>query len=1173
MSEQMSAYDRVVAAQKQAALPEASIWVSANAGSGKTKVLIDRVARLLLTGVQPDSILCITYTKAAASEMQQRLFKRLGAWSVMGNDELARDLKDLQGMDYSGDGEALKAARALFAKALETPGGLRIETLHAFAGRVLRRFPLEARVPPGFKELDEVDNKTLWTKAARKSFDKLKANPHRWPLFTDLMKEIGGKRYDGAIEVITGSASKLHRFLHGARTPERRFEAISTTLAAPLVPAGEVLRELMDTGLPRQELTAAINELRTLGSTNDIKFSDQLLSVMDTADLKAAMEVYRKAFYDSKGNQREKPPYTKKLEGTIVEDLFAPGTGREVDRFLRLENDVKAAILRDRTVTLLEIAADVMAEHDHEKRIRAGLDFDDLIANTRDLLTGPGLAEWVLYKLDGGISHVLLDEAQATSPDQWVIVNSLVEEFFSGASGHDLIRTLFVVGDEKQSIYSFQGADTAKFQSERQRFASRQTDDTIGGKIHLPQVEMSFRSTQQVLSFVDEVFNGPASFGSAPFSTAPPSEADKISHQAFREPHRGLVEFWPLDEPEAVPTGVPWHAPMDMERQESAPFRLAEKLAKWIDARLAPGAPAVYEEGKDGKPRPARPGDILILVRSRKALFHSIIQRLKAKGLPVAGADRLNIQETLAVQDVLNLVRFALLQEDDLTLAEILKGPFLGLLDDDTHLFPLAYDRGQSSLWQRLQESGHPDHKKAAAFLKTVLERRRLPAFEFLSWVMNTRHAELGQTGWQMINARFGSPAHDPLEALISISANLEDAESASLQTFLAAVEAQDSEIKREQSGPADEIRVMTVHGSKGLEAPIVILPDTTGVGNNTLSGNLSFTEDGVPVWMVKKDEDCPASAAIRAQEEAKSRAEANRLLYVALTRAKDQLLICGAWNGVKTGQGYKDGSWYDLCQQTIATWALGDAEHDGHGIWRFGGLPQPESDAPVVREEKPVAPLPDWIFKPRPVSTSEHQDQLRAPSSLLPGDTPVLPPFGKDHVRRFQRGRLIHALLEILPDTPYEDRRARASRFIDTCLDADQAHLKEDIIDVTFSVLEAPELAPVFGPGGRPEAPVVGRGPNIPKGVIINGRVDRLRVTEDEVWVIDYKTDRPPPKRAEDVAMPYLAQLGAYKDVLSVTYPDKCVKCALLWTDGPHFMVLDESAMLAALVKAKETD
>ncbi|MAI91641.1 double-strand break repair helicase AddA [Ponticaulis sp.] len=1173
MSLNTEAYNRVEAAQKLAAKPDASIWVSANAGSGKTKVLIDRVARLLLQGAQPDSILCITYTKAAASEMQQRLFKRLGSWSVMKDSELAADLQKLESKEATFTQQQLKDARALFAKALETPGGLRIETLHAFAGRVLRRFPLEAGVPPGFKELDDIDNATLWTHAARLAFDRLKADPAKWPLFAELMSEIKGLRYDGAKKLITDNASKLKTFFARHPDPESWGFILGDVLGAPEATSEELLDSLVGSGLPKDRIGDAVLELEARGGKNDQTMASELRTILETQDLQAAYTLYRKNFYDSKNEVRTKGRYTKKFEGSLLENLFGPVDGRETQRFFSIEGQMLAAKLRERTLTLLRMAEPILSAHTYEKRIRAGLDFDDLISNTRDLLTRAGLAEWVLYKLDGGISHVLLDEAQDTSPDQWVIVNSLVSEFFSGAGSKDLIRTLFVVGDEKQSIYSFQGADTAKFQRERQSFSARDADADITGAIHLPSVEMSFRSTPQVLSFVDAVFNGPAMAGGPPFSTEAPGGADQISHQAFRNTDTGHVEVWPLEAPDEAPTNVPWDAPIDMERQVSPAAQLAERIAKWVKRRLEPGAPGIYQEGRETEPRPAHAGDILILVRSRKALFHSIIQKLKAEGLPVAGADRINILNTLAVQDVLNLIRFALLPENDLKLAEILKGPFLGLLDDDEHLFPLAYGRERTSLWERVQFRSNPDHDAARTFLAEVLKRRHLPAFEFLSWVMNTRHSAMGQTGWQMLKARFGAPAHDPLEALVSLAANMDDADSASLQTFLAAVENTDSDIKREPSGPVQEIRVMTVHGSKGLEAPIVILPDTTGVGRNDISGQMLFDENGMPCWMKKAEDDCPASAALRALQIDKARAESNRLLYVALTRAKDELIICGAWSGKPGGAGFKAGSWYELCQQTVESWTSADASTDEEGVWSLGGLPQPVVGGATAPDDSDAKPLPDWLFTPRSVRSSEQQDKLRAPSSLLPGDTPVLPPFGKDHVKRFQRGRLIHALLEILPDTPMESRRERAERFLSTCLDADEAHLMEDVINVTFSVLDAPELAPVFGPGGRPEAPVVGRGPNLPDGIIINGRVDRLRVTENEVWVIDYKTDRPPPKRAEDVALPYLAQLGAYHDVLSVTYPDKSVKCALLWTDGPHFMVLAESAMLAALKKAQETN
>ena len=1165
----MKPIDRVNAAQKQAAEPGSSIWVSANAGSGKTKVLIDRVARLLLTGVKPDSVLCITFTKAAASEMQQRLFKRLGEWSVLGDIELEDELKELQGASGGYDHEQLKSARALFAKALETPGGLRIETLHAFAGRVLRRFPLEAGVPPGFTELDDVANADLWRRASRRTFERLMMTPDGPSAFARLMTEIKGRRYEGAISLIQGNATRLRRFISRFPSHEDQHAILSDRLGAPRKTHAALMDELAGSGLPMARLQDAVEILSSATKSTDQKLQTLLANALNANTPVDRLSIYRQVFQTQAGSPRKSNAYTKAFEGTLIERLFSLSDGSETVRFNTLITQLSAAEIRDRTIALLDIAAPMLEIHTHEKRLRTGLDFDDLILETRNLLTEAGLAEWVLYKLDGGVSHVLLDEAQDTSPDQWVIVNALVEEFFSGATASDLIRTLFVVGDEKQSIYSFQGADTAKFQRERQLFAARETNPDFTGEVHLPEVEMSFRSTPHVLTFVDEVFNGPATYSGTPFSTEIPTGADKIHHPAFRENDKGQVEFWPLEPPDEKQTNVPWDAPIDMERHTSPQAMLAERIADWIRARLAPGAPGVYPEGRDKPPVPADPGDILILVRSRNALFHSIIRELKRQGLPVAGADRLNILDTLAVQDVLNMVRFALLPEDDLTLAEILKGPFIGLLDDDESLFPLAYGRKKESLWSRLQASDHPDHERAVSLLKDVLARRTLSAFEFLTWLMSSLHTTTQQTGWQMIHARFGTPARDPLDALISLSLSIDDAESANLQSFLAAVETQNSEIKREQSAPSGEIRVMTVHGSKGLEAPIVILPDTTEFKKPTLSGSLIFDEDGLPIWLGDKSLATPETDALMESETAKARAESHRLLYVALTRARDHLLVCGAWRGRTDGKGYQDGSWFDLCQQTTETWSLPHAQTFEDGRWQYGALPLPQTSdtAPAT---SPKTPLADWISRPVTPRASDRQDELRAPSQLLPGDTPVIPPFGRDHVRRFQRGRLIHALLEILPDVPFAARETRASAFLNRCLDDENAHMRDDILKTAFSVLNDPALSEVFGPGGRAEAPIVGSGPNLPKGVLINGRIDRMRVTDTHVWVIDYKTDRPPPKTQDDVAPPYLAQLGSYHDVLSVTYPDKIVKCALLWTDGPHFMVLDESVMLSALKKAQ---
>ena len=1159
------AYKRVTGQQSLAAEPDASVWVSANAGSGKTKVLIDRVARLLLAGAEPDCILCITYTKAAASEMQQRLFKRLGSWSVMADDALAKDLSALQQTDIREyDRDALKTARALFAKALETPGGLRIETLHAFAGRVLKRFPLEAGIPPGFTELDDVEGTKLWERAARTAFLAAFENPDMRETFREVIRNVGGLGLEAARKLIQQNAVKIRDFLADDAVMASR---ISKALNAPTCSESTYLKQVMDTEFPRARIESAVDVYLDDGGKTNVDRAHYLRMVLAEKSPEKAFQLYS-GFFLTGGGEWRKSLFTKKLEATLVDRLFNVTDGEETSRMRSAISGLSALRLRDRTAALMSIAKPLLLEHEREKRLIGGLDFDDLIIETRNLLTKTGFAEWVLFKLDGGISHVLLDEAQDTSPDQWHIVNAIVGEFFAGANASDKIRTMFVVGDEKQSIYSFQGADTAKFQAERQNFAARQSDDLDAATLHLPEIEMSFRTTPEVLTFVDTVFNELADTGHPTFTTEIPSAADRIQHHPFRHDQGGKVEFWPVEAPEKADTGVAWDAPLDMEREVSAPRHLSQKIASWIKDRLNSDE-GLWTDERPAKARKVEPGDILILVRSRGPLFHALIRELKAEGLPVAGADRINLLETLAVQDLLNLIRFVLCPEDDLTLAEILKGPFIGLLDDDTHLFPLAYGRENASLWSRVQASDVPDHQSAVSFLSGLLTRRHLPAFEFLDGVLHSRHEHIGLTGWQMIDRRFGMPSRDPVEALLGIAGGMDDVDAASLQRFLMNVELQDSAIKRELSGPSGEIRIMTVHGAKGLEAPIVILPDTTGVPTDKLTGNLQFTDDLVPVWMDSPKGECEAAETIRVREKARLTAESLRLLYVALTRARDQLVICGAWRGKVTGTGFSEGSWYDLCERTLPA-LQGRAVTDPQtGRWSFGVLP-PLSDtsdaAPAPVAEQPI--LPDWANTP--VKGSAARMEQRAPSQLLPGDTPVLPPFGENHVQRFQRGRLIHALLEILPDVPMQDRDERAHRFLSRCLTEDQDELAADIYETAFQVLNDPALSEVFGPGGRAEAPIVGRGPNLPKGLVINGRIDRMRITDDTVWIIDYKTDRPPPKSVETVAPPYLAQMGSYFDVLSHTYPDKSVKCALLWTHGPHFMVLPESVMLDALTKAR---
>ena len=1156
--------------QRQAALPDHSAWVEANAGSGKTKVLIDRVARLLLVGNEPDSILCVTYTKAAASEMQARLFQRLGDWCVMGEADLRDKLAELESRVADTYTPAqIGRARELFAKALETPGGLRIETIHAFCGRVLRRFPLEADIAPGFREIDDDESADIWDASFRAMASRVVAGDEKLKAAARTVAEAGGKGLDIVRDLLSRRPA-IQDFIERNGGIEPAIAALGHTLGAPAASPEEIIERAMGADLPRKALVDLLAALPT-AKKSDAELHATLVFALSDAPALDRFRAYASVAFTKAGEPRKTNPYTadalKQSPGAaLLFQIKDVPQGSEIFRIEAAASALNAARLYARSSAILRLADMLFRDFGERKRARAGLDFDDLIETTAELLE-PGrraAAEWVLWKLDGGISHILLDEAQDTSPSQWRILKALTDDIYAGAGAvRSASRTLFVVGDQKQSIYSFQGADPEHFLREKQDFESKARNAEIN--FRLPDLAMSFRSAQQVLDFVDTAFDTSAFDGQAPFKVSPPEEGDLLRHTAFRRNEPGSVELWPLEPQPEVEPAEPWDAPQGQESAASPKAQLAQRIASFIKGEITSGA-TVWDKKQR---RPARPGDFLVLVRGRTGgLFDGILQALKREQIPVAGADRLQLLDSLPVQDLLNLIRFALCPSDDLTLAEIIKGPF-GVhgtasapqwLGED-ELYALAQPR-EGRLWPALRASADPRFTPLRDFLAELLTRAHRPPYEFLVHALERGHG-LPRPGWELVLSRFGLPAREPVTAIIDRAAAFDADEAPSLQLFLDAIERRGGEVKRELSGPQDEVRVMTVHGAKGLEAPVVILPDmVAGPGRG---GDLFVTDDGEPVWPGAKTNDISLSAKLRLEAEARDLREHRRLLYVALTRAQDRLILCGAARA-NSKEGHDKASWYRVCEgamkRLIDDGRAAPAERGDHGFLRFGDPPPTLAAASAAAAI--TAPPPAWLTTPAPAETMR---RVLSPSRLTASsEPPVMSPFGAGRAEKLRRGTLIHTLFEVLPNLPPKARWRQAESFLkkQPDLTPDQ---RTEMLEAAFRVLDDPKFADVFDEGGRAEAPVIGQ---LANGSTINGRVDRLVVAKSEILVIDYKTDRPAPASVNGVGEAYIAQMAAYREVLSQRWRDKPVRCLLVWTDGPQLMEIPSEMLDRALSRLR---
>ncbi|MFT4151764.1 MAG: double-strand break repair helicase AddA, partial [Paracoccaceae bacterium] len=859
--------------QVRAADPTATTWLSANAGSGKTRVLTDRVARLLLNGVEPQHILCLTYTKAAATEMQNRLFRRLGQWAMKPDPDLRADLLALGETGLTHD--HLAQARRLFARAIETPGGLRIQTIHSFCATLLRRFPLEAGVSPQFMELDDRAARIL----REEIVEELALT--RPDVMADLARPYTGEDFAGLMEEVGGHASRFVAPLDLAAA-----RALFGASAADGIPA--VLADVFLGG--EAEWLAAMQPVLLSGGATDQKLAAALSALplaAPDADTLAAMEGLFLT------GAKAKEPFTAKIGSLPTKATRAALDPVALDRLENLMRRVELARPRrlalmaaEKTAVLHRFAAAFLPLYAARKAARGWLDFDDLIQRAKALLTDPSVAAWVLFRLDGGIDHILVDEAQDTSPDQWRVIELLAAEFTAGQGAQENPRTLFVVGDKKQSIYSFQGADVAAFDAKQAMFQSRFTQAEL--TFRTEKLEHSFRSSPAILSLVD------ATFG----DRFPRALGEGIAHIAHKSALPGRVDLWPLIEKADKAEDEDWENPVDLITDSHHAARLAEAVAREIRTMIDDGVRIVDE----GISRPCHAGDFLILVQRRSTVFAEIIDACKKAGLPIAGADRLKLGAELAVKDIAALLSFLALPEDDLSLATVLRSPLCGWTEGE--LYDLAQPR-PGYLWQALRADAR--WPETRAMLNDLRDRADyLRPFELI---------ERALTRWdgrRRLIARLGAEAEDGIDELLSQALSYERSEVPSLTGFLTRLQTDDVDVKRQMESGGRRIRVMTVHGAKGLEAPIVILPDTADRKPRD-NDEVHVLDGGAAVWKVAAEDAPPALAQARGRRAERTADENLRLLYVALTRARCWLIVCGA------GEARTDAAWHSLVAAGMA--------------------------------------------------------------------------------------------------------------------------------------------------------------------------------------------------------------------------------------------------------------
>ena len=1135
MRRRLKPFHPLEGAQAAASDPLVHAALSASAGTGKTHVLTSRVLRLLLRGTPPSAILCLTFTKAGAAEMANRIGERLAHWVRLPDEALKKELFAL-GEDNSPP--MVERGRRLFAQVLEAPGGgLRIQTIHSFAQNLLAAFPAEAGIVPGFKPIEgraqaELARRTLATLMA----DAEVSGEQR---LIDDVSQISLRLGEAGAETYLLDCAQANEAMEALGEPDA-IEPLLLGLIGldPGDPRKSLEERFSDSAIDRQLFERLIAANRIWGGKKAMVIVANLTAYL-TASAGGRMEMLGEI---GRNIVKADGELCKVSPSQLAADPdYEELAGEFAGWWVELKTLAAAANVAKVQAAGLRAGQAFARAYVRAKRAAGVADFNDLIAWTRRLFATPGMGEWVRYKLDQRTDHILVDEAQDTNADQWAIVDALAGEYFSGnGEAEDRWRTLFMVGDYKQAIFGFQGTNPREYERFRATVAGRAgvlADAADEAEARTREfrdlsISASFRSSPAVLEVVDALI-GEVGHSAMGLPTPPDGH---VPHHSNRP---GRVELWPAYDPaiEFADDEQSGEEGWIDERVRLYADAIARQVKRWLA-----DAPVMATTG-----RPLTAGDVMILVRSRTELASLIVARLYAHGVPVAGIDRLHLHKPLAVKDLVAAIAFAVQPLDDLNHANVLVSPLIGW--DQQQLYDLAHAR-PGKLWPELQRrrEEREDFIKAHAILSDWLSMADYvtPA-RFLETILS---GQLG--GRRALLCRLGEAARDPIEELVASALAFESEEIASLDRFLAWFRQGDVEVKRDPSAPTDAVRVMTVHGAKGLEAPLVLLADATHdpakVGGTASTLDLPITESGpVPVIRPRKDECAPIFREIIEKAKAADQEEHWRLAYVGLTRAAEHLVIAGS----KPKRDVPEGSWHR--QSALAMERLGAAAVDVEGwgpalVWESRG----RASARRASGKRRLDPLviPEWLRRAAPAGV--RPPRPLAPSQITEDRDSAVPPSPAMR-EAARRGTLLHALFERLPGVAPGDRRALALRWLELAGVGTEA-ARQEIADSACSLIGDPAFASLFDENSLAEAPIAA---TLPDGRVVAGTVDRLCVGPDLVRVIDFKTGRAVPSEVEEIPAAHRAQMQAYADALAVIFPGRRIEASLLYTSGPRLITL----------------
>ena len=1090
--------------QAEASRPDQSVIVSANAGTGKTKVLTQRVLRLLLSGAHPDTILCVTFTKAAAAEMRHRLYESLADWAIWSESKLLAHFAEIG--EARPTQEQIKIARNLFAHILDHEDGPRIETVHSFCQSVLSRFPLEAGVPPHFQLASDIEAAGL----CQDSFYRVVSRPS--PALIEDVAHLSGWVDDSNLsDYVRQVVSNRDLVTPYANDPHAlaRFDNYMKDELGLFDPARlEMLAEETVAELQRHKI-GEVAEMLLHGGAIVQKRGHKITQwyALQDSVKPSHLAVLVEAFFTQKGEQY------KTYSSKALDEIYPDCAARQQPIIDILEAYVQnkvGAMCRRLSLALARLSAETFRQFQSEKALYGLLDYDDLIYFTEALLSQDQMMAWVRWKLDNGINHLLVDEAQDTSPTQWTLLRKLSDPFFETSDDDEKARTFFAVGDFKQSIYSFQGADPLVFETTTSAiFNAAKAGQKPVKKIPFTR---SFRSSAAVLQFVDKVM-GDTRISGAGEHYQP--------HDIEKEAIPGLVEVWPITVGEGRDE-APSFFPPALADQHSAETKHADKVAAHIAGLIS---------GHDSHLGPVAPGDILILLRKRDRFSALLRAALQAAGLPVAGADRLTLNSQIEIQDLLALGDVCLLPEDDLQLAALLKSPLLGC--DEEALLSLAASRGKQSLFEALmRHDGAADSYGSAceALARWRSMADQMPVFEFYS-------AVLTQGGRAAFHHRLGASVDDSLNAFLLRAREHGKTGSSGLSHFLSEFRQGGGDIKRDMDAKAGtDIRIMTIHGAKGLEAPIVYLPDM--LASPKPAERIVMSEHGVflcPGAVFRPDFFEQAKSLTKGQQYE----EEDRLLYVALTRARNALFISG-WQQLRRRKN--EGSWYQLASDIIAD--LLQTQASDEQVMRYQTGQREDVEAQKIEAPLHSGAIPSWYTTPPQVEPTPLRPLT--PSDL--GDSDIVMPFSaSNRIQARLTGTFAHQLLEILPRLSPEHWDVASARLSASYQTGRQPlspeNCQKTIADVK-ALIAAPRWQALFAADALCEAPVVGT----VRGLSVSAQIDRMLITDSHIIIADFKTGRPP-HHNEATPTAYCRQMALYGALLAEIYPDKEISCWLIWT------------------------